>query len=102
MTDYQLVNEGAVYRVKNGSWIPVDEKNRHYQEYLDWVKAGNIPDPYPVSELPTEEKRTNEYPSVSEQLAALYEARHGDTKSLEAIDARIAATNQKYPKLGLR
>lgn len=25
--------------------IPKDNSNRHYQEYLDWVDAGNTPDP---------------------------------------------------------
>tara|TARA_Y100001963_G_C6422361_1_gene283257 strand:- start:205 stop:390 length:186 start_codon:yes stop_codon:yes gene_type:complete len=24
--------------------IPKDENNRHYQEYLEWVAAGNTPD----------------------------------------------------------
>ena len=25
--------------------IPVDEENTDYQEYLEWVAEGNIPDP---------------------------------------------------------
>ena len=25
--------------------IPIDESNRHYQEYLVWVAAGNTADP---------------------------------------------------------
>ena len=25
--------------------IPKDPLNRHYQEYLEWVAAGNTPDP---------------------------------------------------------
>ena len=24
--------------------IPIDPKNRHYQEYLTWVEEGNTPD----------------------------------------------------------
>ena len=24
-------------------WVPVDEGNRHYQEYLEWVAEGNTP-----------------------------------------------------------
>tara|TARA_Y100000114_G_scaffold149728_1_gene164268 strand:+ start:1075 stop:1263 length:189 start_codon:yes stop_codon:yes gene_type:complete len=26
--------------------IPLDKSNRDYQEYLEWVKLGNTPDPY--------------------------------------------------------
>jgi hypothetical protein len=25
--------------------IPMDEGNRHYKEYLEWVSKGNEPDP---------------------------------------------------------
>jgi len=24
--------------------VPIDEKNRHYQEYLEWVAEGNTPE----------------------------------------------------------
>ena len=27
------------------SFIPLDEENRHYQEYLAWVAEGNTADP---------------------------------------------------------
>ena len=46
MADYKLykdmnnVNEvGVIYKEKK--WIPFDEANRDYQEYLDWVAEGN-------------------------------------------------------------
>lgn len=38
------------------------------------------------------------YPSVGEQLDALYKARHGDPTALEEIDARIADVKSRYPK----
>lgn len=25
-------------------WIPKDEENRHYQDYLEWVAEGNTPE----------------------------------------------------------
>lgn len=42
--------------------------------------------------------RRMEYPSVAEQLAALYDARQGNDKPIKEIDARIKAVKEKYPK----
>lgn len=42
--------------------------------------------------------RVMEYPSVSEQLSALYEARQGNDKPIKEIDAKIKAVKEKYPK----
>ena len=42
--------------------------------------------------------RILEYPSIGEQLAALYDARQGNDKPIKEIDARIKAVKEKYPK----
>ena len=44
---YKLgVNEDScVYCVDTNYWIPSDPKNRHYQEYLEWLAEGNKPLP---------------------------------------------------------
>ena len=34
----------GVHDTENGGLIPFDEANRHYQEYLEWVEAGNTAD----------------------------------------------------------
>ena len=34
-----------ILRKEDNAWIPKDEANRQYQEYLAWVKEGNTPDP---------------------------------------------------------
>jgi hypothetical protein len=35
----------AVIRSADGAHIPADPRNRDYQEFVAWVKAGNSPDP---------------------------------------------------------
>ena len=53
--NYQIVSAGALTPTSNTikriapdgtiSFIPFDEGNRDYQEYLAWCSAGNTPEP---------------------------------------------------------
>lgn len=43
MAEYKLNQNGGV--IRDGVFIPEDETNRDYRQYLDWVAAGNTPDP---------------------------------------------------------
>ena len=49
--DYQLTQNGSILRTADGALIPASTDNRDYQAYLDWVNAGNTPDPAPVEAL---------------------------------------------------
>jgi hypothetical protein len=44
------------------------------------------------------EKRRCRFPSVGDQLDAMFKARQGDTSAIEAIDAQIAAVKASIPK----
>ena len=44
MAKYVLGNT-CVLDTEYNKVIPKDPDNRHYQEYLEWVSAGNTPDP---------------------------------------------------------
>lgn len=44
---YQLT-DGGILRKEDLSWIPEDESNADYQQYLEWVAEGNEPEPAPV------------------------------------------------------
>lgn len=47
MADYQLTaNPDTILRTADGAWIPNDERNADYQQYLVWLAEGNTPDPY--------------------------------------------------------
>jgi hypothetical protein len=45
---YQLSGGNGILRLADGAHIPPSPGNRDYQEYLDWVEAGNSPQPAPI------------------------------------------------------
>ena len=49
---YQLTTSTSIKRLSDGAFIPSDPGNRDYREYLDWVAAGNTPEPVPAPPLP--------------------------------------------------
>ena len=60
---YQLTTSTSIIRLTDNAFIPPDPGNRDYREYLEWVEAGNTPEPAPVPPIPVE-------PTPSEKLAA--------------------------------
>jgi hypothetical protein len=40
-----LTGGQSIVRLSDNAFIPFDEGNRDYQEYLKWVEAGNTPLP---------------------------------------------------------
>ena len=49
--NYKLVKDtpqeepsNLIIRLSDGAYIPTDETNKDYQEYLEWVAEGNTPD----------------------------------------------------------
>jgi len=45
---YQLTTGDTILRISDGAFIPQDSANTDYTTYLEWVAAGNEPDPAPV------------------------------------------------------
>ena len=44
---YQLLSNqfNTIKRLSDSAFIPMDERNTDYQEYLKWVAEGNTPEP---------------------------------------------------------
>ena len=42
---FKGVEQDMVQRVFDNAFIPMDEQNTDYQEYLKWVAQGNTPEP---------------------------------------------------------
>jgi hypothetical protein len=49
---YQLTNSPTIIRIADHACIPPDPGNRDYREYLDWLDAGNTPEPAPAPPEP--------------------------------------------------
>jgi hypothetical protein len=49
---YQLTASTSIKRLSDGAFIPNDPGNRDYREYLDWLDAGNTPEPAPAPPPP--------------------------------------------------
>ena len=47
---YQLTQTDLILRTTDGAFIPPDPANTDYQAYLEWVAAGNKPEPAPAPE----------------------------------------------------
>lgn len=41
------IDFNGIYRIADGAWIPADERNTDWQNYLIWVAEGGTPDPPP-------------------------------------------------------
>jgi hypothetical protein len=57
---YQLTTSDCILRLADNAWIPPAPANTDYAAYLEWVEAGNMPDPAPMvvppAPLTTEQK----------------------------------------------
>ena len=49
---YQLTTSDTILRLADNAFIPAAPGNRDYREYLEWLDAGNTPEPAPASPAP--------------------------------------------------
>jgi hypothetical protein len=56
----------GVFRIADNAFIPFDPANTDYQAYLQWIEAGNTPEPAdepPADEPPADEPPADEPPA---------------------------------------
>jgi hypothetical protein len=86
--------ERKVFR-SDGWTIPFDEGNADYQLYKLWLEEGNTPEPAEEIKPDYRAQRATEYPSIGDQLDALF---HAGMMPLE-LTIQIQAIKAKYPKV---
>ena len=73
MKDYRLEGENVVIRVSDGASFSIGATgNSDWEEYSQWLKKGNTPDPYVEPELGYQDKRLMAYASIGDQLDMQY------------------------------
>ena len=73
MKDYRLEGETVVIRVSDGASFSIGSTgNSDWEEYSQWLKKGNTPDPYVEPELGYQDKRLMAYASIGDQLDMQY------------------------------
>lgn len=96
---YKLLRDldGEERRVlRSDGWvIPFDEGNVDYQSYKQWLEKGNVPEPSPEIKPDYRVLRQAEYPSIGDQLDALF---HAGLMPME-MAVKIQAVKTKYPKV---
>jgi hypothetical protein len=103
---YQLTTGDSILRLTDNAFIPADTGNRDYAEYLEWLDAGNTPEPAPPPPAPGPDYLafwdalmvSTVYASIREQsfvslpmntLATEFIALIGDAKAGRANEAAI-------------
>jgi len=70
---YQLTTSTSIIRLSDGAVIPNDPGNSDYREYLEWVEAGNTPEPAPEPATPIELTPTEKLAAAGLTVAELRE-----------------------------
>ena len=92
---YKLTTSPSITRLADNASIPADPANTDYAAYLVWLSEGNTPEPADIPPPATyQELRAAAYPSVGEQLGAIWKG--GETEA--AMLATILAVKAEYPK----
>lgn len=89
ITSVKLIESG--YLVNGSMSVPEAEGNRHYQEVLDWINEGNIPEGADVIEPDYTALRTGTdgYASTGDQLGMQFDG---------TWEAHIADVKARFPK----
>ena len=106
---YQLTTSDTILRLADNAFIPAAPGNRDYREYLEWIDAGNTPEPAPAPPAPGPDyiafwdalTTSTIYASLREQsftslplntLATEFIALIGDAKAGRANETAIQAS----------
>ena len=89
--DFSVADGGDGPYIREWSLLVPQPDDAKLQQAITDCKASSESSRY-------REERAFAYPSVGDQLDALYKARNGDSTDLDAIDGQIAEVKQRFPR----
>ena len=84
----------GIRRLDDGAFIMMNDDNLEYQKYLTWKAEGNTPESAEIISN-YRSQRAAEYPSIGDQLDALFHA----GMLPQDLTIQIQAIKAKYPKV---
>lgn len=70
---YKLTNTTSILRLADTAFIPQDDSNADYRQYLDWLAEGNIPEPADPVVVPVPQRITNYQGKVTLDYYRIYD-----------------------------
>jgi hypothetical protein len=83
-------NDNVIVRDEDNAFIPTDEGNRDYRDYLKWVEEGNQPNPAPVEITPPIQENV---PTINELADQVYD----QEQRIAALEESVAKTQSARP-----
>lgn len=65
---YTLTANGFIKRLEDNAYIPQDENNVDYQQYLEWKSEGNHPEDEPIPEVNRAEQARAELAALEDEV----------------------------------
>ena len=93
--DHQTNEICPIRRTTDGAVIPISLEYRDYVEYQIWLNEGNTSEPADEIKPDYRAQRAAEYPSIGDQLDALFHA----GMLPQELTIQIQAIKARYPKV---
>lgn len=101
MQKYKLTDGDLIIKLDDNAYIPADEANKDYQEYLAWLAEGNTPEPAQTAEEIQAKQLTSLDAEYQPQFLDLAQALglatlSGNQVTIDGIKADYAALKTEY------
>jgi hypothetical protein len=93
---YKLTNNNMIQRMDDNVFIPFDEANTDYQQYIFWIAEGNTPQPVDPSPVVIPQQITMKQARVCLIINGLYTQINTAIQGLTGVAGEIAKVEWEY------